>query len=29
MVDNWEEDMIWEVKLYFYFVKKKLINIKF
>lgn len=29
MVDNWEEEMIWEVKLYFYFVKKKLINIKF
>lgn len=29
MVDKWEEEMIWEVKLYFYFVKNKLINIKF
>lgn len=29
MADNWEEDMIREVKLYSYFVKKKLINIKF
>lgn len=29
MVDNWEEEMIREVKLYSYFVKNKLINIKF
>lgn len=29
MADNWEEEMIREVKLYSYFVKKKLINIKF
>lgn len=29
MADNWEEDMIREVKLYSYFVKNKLIYIKF